>query len=47
LLADEGLHADMGRLASAGSLRYSWAMTAARLRRLYGDLVARGLVSCD
>jgi D-inositol-3-phosphate glycosyltransferase len=47
LLADEGLRADMGRLASAGSLRYSWAMTAARLRRLYGDLVARGLVRCD
>lgn len=28
------------------SLRYSWEMTAARLRRLYADLVARALVEC-
>ena len=38
---------DMGRNAAARSPRYSWSMTAARLRRLYGDLVARGLVRCD
>jgi hypothetical protein len=37
----------MGIHAAAQSLRYSWSMTAARLRRLYGDLVARGLVRCD
>jgi D-inositol-3-phosphate glycosyltransferase len=47
LLADGRLAAEMGRAAAARSRRYSWNMTAARLRRLYGDLVARGLVRCD
>ena len=47
LLADEMLANDMGVTASARSKRYSWSMTAGRLRRLYGDLVARGLVRCD
>jgi D-inositol-3-phosphate glycosyltransferase len=47
LLADDELCVDMGQLAAQRSLRYSWSMTAARLRRLYGDLVARGLVRCD
>jgi D-inositol-3-phosphate glycosyltransferase len=47
LLDDDELARDMGRLAAARSLRYSWSMTAARLRRLYGDLVARTPVKCD
>lgn len=47
LLDDSVLASEMGRRAAAQSLRYSWSMTAARLRRLYGDLVARGLVRCD
>jgi hypothetical protein len=47
LLDDNALACDMGRLAAARSLRYSWSMTAARLRRLYGDLVARTPVKCD
>ena len=47
LLADEILASEMGVSASARSLRYSWSTTAGRLRRLYGDLVARGLVRCD
>jgi D-inositol-3-phosphate glycosyltransferase len=47
LLADEILAGDMGVGAQARSTRYSWSMTAARLRRLYGDLVSRGLVRCD
>ena len=47
LLADEILAGEIGLNASAGSKRYSWSMTAGRLRRLYGDLVARGLVRCD
>jgi D-inositol-3-phosphate glycosyltransferase len=47
LLADEMLASEMGVRASAQSKRYSWSMTAGRLRRLYGDLVARGLVRCD
>jgi D-inositol-3-phosphate glycosyltransferase len=47
LLDDPELAAEMGATASARSRKYSWSMTAARLRRLYGDLVARGLVRCD
>jgi len=47
LLADEILAGEMGVRAAAESKRYSWSMTAGRLRRLYGDLVARGLVRCD
>jgi len=47
LLEDPELAAEMGARASAQSRKYSWSITAARLRRLYGDLVARGLVRCD
>lgn len=32
--------------AAARSQRYAWSYTAARLRRLYGDLTVRRLVSC-
>jgi D-inositol-3-phosphate glycosyltransferase len=46
LLEDRALAAAMGADAAARSRGYSWSITAARLRRLYGDLVARGLVSC-
>jgi D-inositol-3-phosphate glycosyltransferase len=47
LFSDEILADEMSVNAAARSLRYSWNMTAARLRRLYGDLVVRGLVRCD
>ena len=47
VLSDAALAAEMAVSAAARSLRYSWDMTAARLRRLYGDLVARALVRCD
>ena len=47
LLDDPELAAEFGASASARSRTYSWSITAARLRRLYGDLVARGLVRCD
>jgi D-inositol-3-phosphate glycosyltransferase len=47
LLALDDMRFEMGSNAAARSLRYSWSMTAARLRRLYGDLVARALVRCD
>jgi D-inositol-3-phosphate glycosyltransferase len=47
LLGDGILAGEMGVSAQARSKRYSWSMTAARLRRLYGDLVSRGLVRCD
>src|SRR5207247_1623924 len=47
LLHDVDLAVEMGVTAAARSRRYSWSITAARLRRLYGDLVARALVRCD
>jgi D-inositol-3-phosphate glycosyltransferase len=47
LLADEILAGEMGVSAAARSKRYSWSMTAGRLRRLYGDLASRSLVRCD
>jgi D-inositol-3-phosphate glycosyltransferase len=47
LLDDRDLAMEMGEAAVARSGRYSWSITAARLRRLYGDLVARSLVQCQ
>jgi D-inositol-3-phosphate glycosyltransferase len=47
LFGDPALAAEMGAMASLRSRKYTWSITAARLRRLYGDLVARGLVRCD
>jgi D-inositol-3-phosphate glycosyltransferase len=44
LLDDRELAAAMGARAAAWSGRWSWCMTAARLRRLCGDLVERTLV---
>ncbi|HEX4489624.1 MAG TPA: glycosyltransferase [Acidimicrobiia bacterium] len=46
VLANPLLAAEMGEAAVARSGRYSWSITAARLRRSYGDLVARSLVQC-
>jgi D-inositol-3-phosphate glycosyltransferase len=46
LLDDANLRAEMGASAHARSRRYSWSITAARLRRLYGDLVVREPVRC-
>jgi D-inositol-3-phosphate glycosyltransferase len=46
LLGDHALAREMGEAAVARSGRYSWSITAARLRRLYSDLVARSLVQC-
>ena len=46
LLGNPMRAAEMGEAAVARSGRYSWSITAARLRRLYGDLVARSLVQC-
>jgi D-inositol-3-phosphate glycosyltransferase len=47
LLDDDDLRAEMGISAAARSRRYSWSITAARLRRLYGDLVVREPVRCS
>ncbi len=46
LLADPERARAMGVAAEARSRRYGWSMTAARLRRLYTDLLAREPVSC-
>jgi len=46
ILADPSLGAGMGRAAALRARRYSWSITAARLRRLYADLTARDLVEC-
>jgi D-inositol-3-phosphate glycosyltransferase len=46
LLADPELAEVMGTSAAAASVRYTWSITAARLRRLYADLPMRALVQC-
>jgi D-inositol-3-phosphate glycosyltransferase len=47
LLDDRELAESMGARASARSGRWSWCMTAARLRRLCSDLVERAPVTCS
>lgn len=47
ILADPAAAAGLSRAAVAHSAQYSWSTTAARLRRLYGDLAARRPVRCD
>lgn len=47
LVSDPELRAVMSANAEARSRRYAWSITAARLRRLYADLLARELVSCQ
>jgi D-inositol-3-phosphate glycosyltransferase len=46
LLSEPALAAAMAANAEARSRRYAWSITAARLRRLYADLLAREPVSC-
>ena len=46
LLADPERAAAIGAEAAARSARYTWSLTAARLRRVYADLGARDLVVC-
>ncbi|MFM8238549.1 MAG: glycosyltransferase [Actinomycetota bacterium] len=47
ILADPDHAADLSRRAVEHSACYSWSTTAARLRRLYGDLAVRRPVPCD
>lgn len=46
LLDDRAVARRMGRSAAAAAQRYSWSITAARLRRLYADLSSRTPVEC-
>ncbi len=46
VLGDPQRAAAMGVAAAVESRRYSWATTAARLRRLYADLAVRTPVAC-
>jgi D-inositol-3-phosphate glycosyltransferase len=46
LLRDPTLAAGMGAAAARRAAGFTWSTTAARLRRLYTDLVARELVAC-
>jgi D-inositol-3-phosphate glycosyltransferase len=46
ILDDPSLAAELGAAAAARAGGFTWSTTAARLRRLYGDLRARALVEC-
>ena len=46
ILGDPLLAATMGEAAARRAARYTWPATAARLRRLVGDLTSRELVDC-
>ncbi len=46
LCADPLLRASLGTAAAQRACGYTWSLAAARLRRLYGELTARSLVSC-
>ena len=46
LLRDPALATAMGAAAAQRAAGFTWSTTAARLRRLYTDLVARELVAC-
>jgi D-inositol-3-phosphate glycosyltransferase len=47
VLADPVLHRRLSVSAAARARIYTWSTSAARLRRLYGDLPARALVGCE
>jgi D-inositol-3-phosphate glycosyltransferase len=47
LLDDRELAGELGRNAATRAAGYTWSITAARLRRLYGDLVVREPVQCS
>lgn len=46
ILSNTALARSMSARAAASARRYTWSTTAARLRRIYGDLTVRGLVEC-
>jgi D-inositol-3-phosphate glycosyltransferase len=47
ILGNEHLAAEMSVSAAARSRRYTWSLTAARLRRVYSDLTVGALVECS
>jgi D-inositol-3-phosphate glycosyltransferase len=47
LLREPDVASSFGTAAVRRAQRYSWSITAGRLRRLYGDLTARRLVECN
>lgn len=47
LLSDRALAEAMSAESAARARHYTWSTTAARLRRLYGDLTSRELVDCS
>jgi D-inositol-3-phosphate glycosyltransferase len=47
LLDDRELADELGRNAASRAAGFTWSITAARLRRLYGDLVVREPVQCS
>lgn len=47
ILSDPATGEAMGRAAARQAGRYQWSLSAARLRRLYGELSARTLTSCQ
>jgi len=47
VLGNQPLAIEMGANAAERALRYQWSVSAARLRRLYSDLTARTLTTCQ
>jgi D-inositol-3-phosphate glycosyltransferase len=47
VLGNVPLAVEMGANAARGAMRYQWSVSAARLRRLYSDLTARTLTTCQ
>jgi D-inositol-3-phosphate glycosyltransferase len=47
VLGNQPLAIEMGANAAQRALRYQWSVSAARLRRLYSDLTARTLTTCQ
>jgi D-inositol-3-phosphate glycosyltransferase len=46
IVSQPALAASLSTQAAADARRYTWSVTAARLRRIYADLAARSLVQC-
>ncbi len=46
ILDDPDLARGMGRAGAVGARRYTWSVTAAKLRRIYADVSSRSLVEC-